>query len=142
MSEHYFQPMGGNEMPRCGGIATMMRLPNVATAEGLDACFVGVPFDLGTSNRTGARFGPRQVRSESVLLRPYNMATRAAPFDSLRGAEIGAVAITPSTLHDSIKRIETAYDELLQHDCKPISIGGYHTIALPILRSIHRKPAR
>jgi guanidinobutyrase len=108
-------------MPRCGGIATMMRLPNVGSAEGFDACFVGVPFDLGTSNRTGARFGPRQIRSESVLLRPYNMATRAAPFDSLRVADLGDVAINPYNLHDSIKRIETAYDEILQHDCTAIT---------------------
>jgi guanidinobutyrase len=131
--------MGGNEMPRCGGIATMMRLPNVASAEGLDACFVGVPFDLGTSNRTGARFGPRQIRSESVLLRPYNMATRAAPFDSLRVADIGDVAINPYNLLDSIARIETAYDAILAHGTKPITLGGDHTIALPILRAIHRK---
>jgi guanidinobutyrase len=133
------QPLSGNAMPRCGGIATMMRLPNVGSAEGFDACFVGVPFDLGTSNRTGARFGPRQIRSESVLLRPYNMATRAAPFDSLRVADLGDVAINPYNLHDSIKRIEIAYDEILQHDCKPITLGGDHTIALPILRAIHRK---
>ena len=85
------QPLGGDVMPRFAGIATMMRLPFQETSEGLDACFVGVPFDLGTSNRSGARFGPRQVRSESVLLRPYNMATRAAPFDSLQVADIGDV---------------------------------------------------
>ncbi|AJW94355.1 MULTISPECIES: agmatinase [Burkholderia] len=135
----YFQPLGGNEMPRSGGIATMMRLPHVQDAAGLDVCFVGVPFDLGTSNRTGARFGPRQIRSESVLLRPYNMATRAAPFDSLRIADVGDVAINPYNLHDSIARIEAAYDAILAHDCKPITLGGDHTIALPILRAIHRK---
>ncbi|NIF44010.1 agmatinase [Burkholderia sp. Tr-862] len=140
MNDHtHFQPLGGNEMPRCGGIATMMRLPHVASAAGLDACFVGVPFDLGTSNRTGARFGPRQIRTESVLLRPYNMATRAAPFDSLQIADIGDVAINPYNLHDSIARIEAAYDAILEHDCKPITLGGDHTIALPILRAIHRK---
>jgi guanidinobutyrase len=139
MTTEYFQPLGGNVMPRCGGIATMMRLPNVPTAEGLDACFVGVPFDLGTSNRTGARFGPRQIRSESVLLRPYNMATRAAPFDSLRVADIGDVAINPYNLHDSIARIEAAYDGILEHGAKPITLGGDHTITLPILRAIHRK---
>ncbi|MBV8627566.1 MAG: arginase family protein, partial [Paraburkholderia sp.] len=118
------QPLSGNEMARCGGITTMMRLPYVASAEGLDACFVGVPFDLGTSNRTGARFGPRQIRSESVLLRPYNMATRAAPFDSLRVADIGDVAINPYNLLDSIARIETAYDEILQYGTKPVTLGG------------------
>ena len=142
MSDQYFQPLSGNAMPRCGGIATMMRLPHVENASGLDACFVGVPFDLGTSNRTGARFGPRQVRSESVLLRPYNMATRAAPFDSLRVADIGDVATNPYNLADSITRIEAAYDAILEHDCRPISLGGDHTITLPILRAIHRKHGR
>jgi guanidinobutyrase len=133
------QPLGGNAMPRSGGIATMMRLPTAETAKGLDACFVGVPFDLGTSNRSGARFGPRQVRSESSLLRPYNMATRAAPFDSLQVADIGDVAINPYNLADSITRIEKAYDAILEHDCVPISLGGDHTITLPILRAIARK---
>ena len=79
MQRELNQPLGGNDMPRFGGIATMMRLPQATSTEGLDACFVGVPLDLGTSNRSGARFGPRQIRSESVLLRPYNMATRAGP---------------------------------------------------------------
>jgi guanidinobutyrase len=74
-----------------------------------------------------------------VLLRPYNMATRAAPFDSLRVADIGDVAINPYNLPDSIARIETAYDEILRHGCKPVTIGGDHTIALPILRAIHRR---
>lgn len=133
------QPLGGNEMPRSGGIATMMRLPHAPTAEGLDACFVGIPFDLGTSNRTGARFGPRHVRSESVLLRPYNMATRAAPFDSLQVADIGDVAINSYNLHDSIRRIEEAYDGILAHGCTPISLGGDHTVTLPILRAIAKK---
>ena len=69
-------------MPRFGGPATMMRLP--AGGDGpVDVGFVGVPFDIGTSHRSGARFGPRAIRAESALLRPYNMATRAAPFASL-----------------------------------------------------------
>ncbi|WP_454691914.1 agmatinase [Achromobacter aloeverae] len=139
MSNDFFQPLGGNVMPRCGGIATMMRLPQMENAAGLDACFVGVPFDLGTSNRTGARFGPRHIRTESVLLRPYNMATRAAPFDSLRVADIGDVAINPYNLPDSIGRIESAYDAILTHGCRPITLGGDHTITLPILRAIHRR---
>jgi len=78
------QPLGGNEMPRFGGIATFMRLPGTSSLADLDVAVIGVPFDLGTSNRPGARFGPRHIWSESVLLRPYNMATRAAPFDRLR----------------------------------------------------------
>lgn len=133
------QPLGGDAVPRFAGIATMMRLPHQPTAEGLDACFVGVPFDLGTSNRSGARFGPRQVRSESVLLRPYNMATRAAPFDSLQVADIGDVATNAYNIVDSIGKIERAYDEIIANGCRPVTIGGDHTIAWPILRAMHRR---
>ncbi len=139
MPEPTFQPLGGNEMPRFGGIATMMRLPHQADPQGLDACFVGLPFDLGTSNRTGARFGPRQIRTESVLLRPYNMATRAAPFDSLQVADLGDVAINPYNLLDSIARIEHAYDRIAAASCRPIGLGGDHTVALPILRALARR---
>lgn len=133
------QPLGGNRMPRFGGPASMMRLPVHPDACGLDACFVGVPFDIGTSNRSGARFGPRQIRAESCLIRPYNMATRAAPFDSLQVADIGDVAINTFNLADSIRIIETAYDEILAHDCIPLTLGGDHTITLPILRALRRK---
>ena len=139
MQREFNQPLGGNDMPRFGGIATMMRLPHAATTEGLDACFVGVPLDIGTSNRSGARFGPRQIRSESVLLRPYNMATRAAPFDSLQVADIGDVATNPYNLKDSIALIEAAYDEIVANGCRPITLGGDHTIAWPILRALHKK---
>src|SRR5580698_2786155 len=117
-----YQPLGGNDMPRFGGIATMMRLPHVSSSAELDACFVGVPFDLGTSNRSGTRFGPRQIRTESVLLRPYNMATRAAPFDSLRVADLGDVATNPYDLKDSIRLIESAYDRIIENGCRPITL--------------------
>ena len=89
MDKTLHQPLGGNEMPRFGGIATMLRLPHLQSAEGLDAAFIGVPLDIGTSLRSGTRFGPRQIRAESVMIRPYNMATGAAPFDSLSVADIG-----------------------------------------------------
>lgn len=133
------QPLGGNEMPRFAGPATMMRLPAPQTAEGLDVAFVGVPFDIGTSNRPGARLGPRQIRAESCMVRPYNMATRAAPFDSLQVADIGDVAINTFNLEASVKIIEAYYRELLHHDCKPLSLGGDHTIVLPILRALASK---
>jgi guanidinobutyrase len=133
------QPLGGNEMPRFGGIATFMRLPGQSAPADLDAAIVGVPFDLGTSNRPGARFGPRGIRQESVLLRPYNMATRAAPFDSLRIDDVGDVATNAFNLADSVARIEAYYDDLLSNDLIPVSIGGDHTIALPILRAIAKK---
>jgi guanidinobutyrase len=130
------QPLGGNQMPRFGGLASFMRLPAATPPSELDVAVVGVPFDIGTSNRPGARFGPRGIRSESVLLRPYNMATRAAPFDSLRIDDVGDVATNPYNLADSIERIEAYYRELLAHPVIPVSMGGDHTIVLPILRAV------
>lgn len=128
------QPKGGNEMPRFGGIATFMRLPGTSDPADLDVAVVGVPFDIGTSNRPGARFGPRGIRSESVLIRPYNMATRAAPFDRLRIDDTGDVATNPYNLADSVDRIEAHYRRLLANDLVTVSMGGDHTIVLPILR--------
>lgn len=135
----YPQPLGGNQMPRFGGIATFMRLPGRAAPADLDVAVVGVPFDIGTSNRPGARFGPRGIRSESVLLRPYNMATRAAPFDSLRIDDVGDVATNAFNLLDSIARIEAHYQALLEHDVITVTMGGDHTIVLPILRALAAK---
>ena len=139
MSKTLHQPLGGNQMPRFAGPGTMMRLPAKESAAGLDACFVGVPLDIGTSNRSGARFGPRSIRNESVLLRPYNMATRAAPFDSLSVADIGDVAINTFNLQKSIPIIEAAYDEILSHGAIPLTLGGDHTVVLPILRAMAKK---
>jgi guanidinobutyrase len=136
MAKTYHQPLGGNEMPRFAGPATMMRLPQLASAEGLDACFVGVPMDIGTSNRSGTRHGPRQIRAESCMLRPYNMATRAAPFDSLSVADIGDIAINTFDLKKSVGIIEAGFDEILGHGCKPLTLGGDHTLTLPILRAM------
>jgi len=133
------QPLGGNQMPRFGGIATFMRLPGTSTLADLDVAVLGVPFDLGTSNRPGARFGPRGIRSESVLIRPYNMATRAAPFDSLRVDDLGDVATNAFNLADSVGRIEAHVEMILAHDVKTLTMGGDHTIALPILRAIAKK---
>jgi guanidinobutyrase len=139
MTSSFNQPLGGNDMPRFAGPATMMRLPMAKTARGLDACFVGIPLDIGTSNRSGTRHGPRQIRAESCMLRPYNMATGAAPFDSLQVADIGDVAINTFDLKKSVKLIEKAYDRILAQDCVPLTLGGDHTLVLPILRSMAKK---
>ena len=133
------QPLGGNEMPRFGGIATFMRLPGETDPADLDVAVIGVPFDIGTSNRPGARFGPRGIRDESVLLRPYNMATRAAPFDSLRIDDTGDVASSPFDLSSAVEQIEEHFDYLLSNDLITASLGGDHTIVLPILRAMAKK---
>lgn len=130
------QPLGGHVMPRFGGPATMMRLPTATSADGLDAAFIGVPLDIGTSHRPGARFGPRQIRAESALLRPYNMATGAAPFDALQVADLGDVPINTYHLPKSVDIIERFYRPVVASGCIPLTLGGDHTIVLPILRAI------
>ena len=126
-------------MPRFAGNASMFRLPVSETADGVDVGIIGVPLDIGTSNRNGTRYGPRQVRAESVLVRPYNMATRAAPFDSFQVADLGDVALNPYNLSACIEIIEQHYSAVLENAVTPVSIGGDHTITLPILRAITRK---
>jgi len=137
--KRYNQPQSGNEMPRFAGHASMFRLPTQISAAGLDIGLIGVPLDIGTSNRAGSRFGPREIRTESVMVRPYGMYTRAAPFDSFQIADLGDVPINAFNLLKSIDIIEAFYDEALQHDIKPVSFGGDHTISLPILRAIARQ---
>ncbi|MGA0539489.1 agmatinase [Neotabrizicola sp. VNH66] len=130
------QPLGGNEMPRFGGPVTFMRLPAQATAEGLDVAFVGVPMDIGTSNRPGTRLGPRQIRDESRMLRPYNMATGAAPFDHLQCADTGDVPINTFDLKKSVEIIAAHHAGILAAGAIPLTMGGDHTLTWPILRAM------
>ncbi|UTA46763.1 agmatinase [Simiduia sp. 21SJ11W-1] len=133
------QPLGGNEMPRFGGPATFMRLPAKTVADPLDVGIIGVPLDIGASNRPGARFGPREIRDESRMLRPFNVSTGADPFNSLSIADIGDVPINTFNLQKSVEIIEAHYDQVVAAGITPVSIGGDHTIVLPILRALKKK---
>lgn len=124
-------------MPRFAGPNSFMRLPSVDRPDGLDVAVIGVPMDIGTSWRSGTRFGPKAIRAESTMLRPYNMGTGAAPFEALQVADLGDVAINTFDLKDSIRRIEAFYDTLGQ--TKPLTLGGDHTLTLPILRSLAKR---
>ncbi len=131
-----YQPISGNDLARFSGPNTFMRLPQVNDLKKLDVAVLGVPIDIGTSWRSGTRFGPKQVRSESAMIRPYNIQTGAAPFDSLNVADIGDLAINTFSLKDSLLVIAESYESILSHDLIPLAIGGDHSITLPILRSI------
>lgn len=133
------QPISGDDLARFSGPNTFMRLPMATDLSKLDVAFLGIPLDIGTSWRSGTRFGPKQVRSESAMLRPYNLGTGAAPFDSLQVADIGDLAINTFSLKESIRIISESYDDILKHDLIPMAIGGDHSITLPILRAIARK---
>ncbi|MFW8636145.1 agmatinase [Cribrihabitans pelagius] len=133
------QPISGNDLARFSGPNTFMRLPQATSLDGIDVAVLGIPMDIGTSWRSGTRFGPKQIRAESAMLRPYNMASGAAPFDSLNVADIGDLAINTFSLKDSLRIIEDSYDAILDSDAVPVAMGGDHSITLPILRAIARK---
>jgi guanidinobutyrase len=133
------QPISGNDLARFSGPNTFMRLPQADTLAGLDVAVLGIPMDIGTSWRSGTRFGPKQIRSESAMIRPYNMANSAAPFDSLQIADIGDLAINTFSLADSLKIIKESYDAILAQGVTPVAMGGDHSITLPILRAVAAK---
>ena len=137
--DKFNQPISGNDLARFSGPNTFMRLPQAESLAGLDVAVLGIPMDIGTSWRSGTRFGPKQIRSESAMIRPYNMATFAAPFDSLQIADIGDLAINTFSLSDSLKIIRESYDAILAQGVTPVAMGGDHSITLPILRAIAAK---
>ena len=133
------QPISGNDLARFSGPNTFMRLPQATSLEGLDVAVLGVPMDIGTSWRSGTRFGPKQIRADSAMLRPYNMATGAAPFDSLNIGDIGDLAINTFSLPESLRIIQESYEAILSGGVIPVAMGGDHSITLPILRAIAKK---
>ncbi len=130
------QPISGNDLARFSGPGTYMRLPSANDLKGLDVAVLGVPMDIGTSWRSGTRFGPKEVRSQSAMIRPYNLGTGAAPFDSLQVADIGDLAINTFSLAASLGIIRESYEAILNYDVTPMAIGGDHSITLPILRAM------
>jgi len=129
------QPISGNDLARFAGPGTFMRLPAATSAQGLDVAVLGIPMDHGTSWRSGTRFGPQHVRAQSAMIRPYNIQTGAAPFDALQVADIGDVAINTFNLAASIGIIRDHLAGVFATGATPVSIGGDHTITLPILRA-------
>ena len=130
------QPLSGNEMPRFGGPATFMRLPEANIGAHVDAGIVGIPLDIATSNRPGARLAPREIRDESRLLRPYNMATGAQPFDSMQVADLGDLPINTYNIEKSYDIVTANNHKILSSSCVPFALGGDHSIVLPILRAM------
>ncbi|WMY79517.1 agmatinase [Citricoccus sp. I39-566] len=128
-------PMDSALVPRYGGAATFALLPRLDEVERADVKVVGVPFDSGVSYRPGARFGPGHVRQSSRLLRPYNPATDTSPFVQVQVADAGDLAVNPFDLDEAIASIQVDALELTEDGARLLTIGGDHTIALPLLRA-------
>ena len=126
-------------VPRFVGPATFARLPRLEDlpSGAADVAVLGVPFDTGVSYRPGARFGPNHIRQSSRLLRPYNPALDIEPFAALQVADAGDIAVNPFSIGSAITTIESATAPLAASGVRLLTLGGDHTIALPLLRSLH-----
>ncbi|MFQ5879197.1 MAG: agmatinase [Dehalococcoidia bacterium] len=131
-----YHPPDAFQSPRFGQVATFMRLPLERDASKLQAALVGIPFDGGTSYRPGARFGPREIRNQSALIRPYNPVLKVDPFRRRRTADYGDIDVNPLSIEETFRRIEAAIAELVRHGVLPVCIGGDHSISLALLRAL------
>jgi agmatinase len=127
------------KIPRFAGIGTFARLPQIDDVSDVDIAVMGVPFDSGVSYRPGARFGPTHVRESSRLLRPYNPAVDVLPFEKYQVADAGDIGVNPFNLEEAIQDIEYGSRALHERAKRILTIGGDHTIALPLLRTMHAK---
>ncbi len=125
------------QRPRYTGIPTFMRAPQSDTWDDVDVGLVGVPFDGGVTNRTGARHGPREIRNQSSLMRRMNQSSGISPHECCRIADLGDAWIQkPFHLEESLDEIENFFGRIHQKNIVPVSAGGDHSVTLPIYRAI------
>ena len=136
----YFQPVSAMDLPRFAGVPTFMRLPHLTPDHDrygdVQMGLVGVPWDGGTTNRAGARHGPRQLRDYSSMIRAMNAATGVNPFASVNCADLGDVPPNPIDIQDSLNRVTAFYTRLVENSITPMTAGGDHLSTLPILRAL------
>ena len=133
------QPVLGTVMPRYAGPSTFCRLPELREVPYCDVAILGIPFDAGTSYRPGARFGPQGIRQASRQLRTnFHPAYDAEPYKTLQVADAGDVGCTPFDIAKAIAQIEEAASDLFAQADAIVSLGGDHTIAVPLLRAVNK----
>jgi guanidinopropionase len=134
-----FAPIDSSVVPRYAGVATFMRAARAEIAKPLDIALVGVPLDLGATYRSGARQGPSAVREASRLIRQVNPTTRVAPYRLCNIGDVGDAPTHPLSVERSVDLIQAFYERIQAVDAAPISIGGDHTVPLPVLRAIAKQ---
>ncbi|WP_370214119.1 agmatinase [Roseovarius sp.] len=143
MSDTFFHPISGFELPRFAGVPTFMRLPHVAPDHArfgeVEIGIIGVPWDSGTTNRPGPRHGPRQLRDASTMMRAQHAVSGMRPFEAARCADLGDVGPNPAEIQDSMARITAFYDKVIEAGILPLTAGGDHLTSLPVLRSVAKK---
>ncbi len=140
MTDPFFQPVSAMELARFAGVPTFMRLPGMtldhARIAEVDIGLVGIPWDGGTTNRPGARHGPRQLRDYSTMIRAMNPVTGVAPFAMMNCADLGDVAPNPVDIEDTLDRVTSFYSDLTTRGITPLTAGGDHLTTLPVLRAL------
>lgn len=140
MSDPFFHPISGFDLPRFAGVPTFMRLPHVASDDprfaDVQIGLIGTPWDGGTTNRPGPRHGPRQLRDLSTMIRAENGATGVRPFELVNCADLGDVGPNPADIGDSMERITAFYQSTTAAGIAPLTAGGDHLCSLPILRAV------
>ena len=144
-SQPYVRSESGNvgqvdamAVPRYAGIATFARLPQRHEVSDYDIAVVGVPFDTGVTYRPGARFGPAAIRQASRLLKPYHPALDVSPFAQAQVVDAGDIAANPFDITEALEQVDAGASALISDGPTVIALGGDHTIALPLLRAVHR----
>ncbi len=145
MSDPFFTPVSGMDLPRYAGVPTFMRLPHVGLdhdrLKDVDIGLIGVPWDSGTTNRPGPRHGPRQLRDLSTMIRAENGSTRVRPFEMVNCADLGDVPPNPADIMDSMERITAFYRQVMAAGIRPLTAGGDHLTSLPVLRAVAKDNA-
>ncbi len=140
MKDKRFQPVSGFDLPRFAGLPTFMRLPFVEPGDTLyqdvDIALVGIPWDGGTTNRPGARHGPRQLRDLSTMIRAVHPTSGIRPYEIANCADLGDVPPNPVDIDDTLKRVSDFYSRLAAAGICPLTAGGDHLTSLPVLRGI------
>ena len=143
MSDPFFLPISGFDLPRFAGVPTFMRLPHVSLDEAriqdVEIGIIGVPWDSGTTNRPGPRHGPRQLRDASTMIRAQHPVSGIRPYEKLNCADLGDVSINPADIEDSMNRITSFYKTVIEKGIMPLTAGGDHLTSLPVLRAIANK---
>ena len=134
-----FAPIDSSLVPRYAGVATFMRAARAEIAKPLDIALVGVPLDLGATYRSGARQGPSAVREASRLIRQVNPTTKVAPYRLCNIGDVGDAPTHPLSIERSVDLIQAFYERIQAVGAAPISIGGDHTVPLPVLRAIAKQ---
>ena len=135
-----FLPVSSSDLPRFAGVPTFMRLPHIALQDAdidqVQVGLVGVPWDGGTTNRPGARHGPRALRDASTMVRLIHPVHDIIPFEIANCSDLGDVSPNPVDLQDTLARVMAFYDQLVAKQIRPLTAGGDHLVSLPVLRAL------